>query len=63
MSKLVVNVDAMIACPLLKREISESYCAEVNLVAFGICVQEMIADSIDRKEAELVCEVCPHRSL
>ena len=55
--------DIMVYCPLLSREITETYCAEVNLVAFGICKSEMIDDIIIRTEAEKICEKCRYRSL
>ena len=63
MSSLKIVDDVMVYCPLLSREITETYCAEVNLVAFGICKPEMIDDTIVRTEAEKICEKCSHRSL
>lgn len=50
-------------CPLLRRDIDEAYCYEVNMVAFEIATKSFIEDDIDRKIAQDTCSQCPYRQL
>ncbi len=50
-------------CPLLRRDIDEAYCYEINLVAFEIATKGLIEDDIDQKAAEQTCSSCPYRQL
>lgn len=55
------NMDyEMYNCPLLKREIDEDYCVEINYVRIKIIKVDALEDKIDRAEADVVCEACPH---
>ena len=61
--KKVLDIDLEYYCPLLKEEISESYCYEINSVAFGLCKPSLIDNIIERSAARAVCEKCKNRQL
>ena len=50
-------------CPLMKKFISETYCYEINSVAFGLCKPSLINNITSREEAEPVCENCDNRAM
>lgn len=50
-------------CPILKEMISESYCYEINSVAFGLCKPSLIDNVTERKTAEPICENCKNRQM
>ena len=58
MNKVTVVDDVMVYCPLLKKEIPDSDCYEINSVAFGICSSNLIDNIVTREEAEPICESC-----
>ena len=62
-SALQITKVAKYFCPLLKCEISEAYCYEINSVAFGLCKPSLIGDIVGRKEAETVCGSCKNRAM
>jgi hypothetical protein len=52
------NSDREFYCPILDKNISFSYCYEINSVAFGLCNPSLIKNVTDRKTAEPICENC-----
>ena len=50
-------------CPLLNETISESYCYDINSVAFGLCKPSLIDYAISREKAEPVCETCENKAM
>ena len=63
MAKASVVDDILVICPLLKEEIADSYCYEINLVAFGLCKPSLINYVINREEAAPVCGSCENRAM
>jgi hypothetical protein len=55
--------DTLVFCPLLKKDIADSYCYEINSVAFGICNPSLIDNAVDRKTAEPVCGKCKNMQM
>jgi len=54
--------EQIIYCPLLKREIYEAYCYEINSVRIRAVKPEILQDEIDRKDMDkycLSCKYCP----
>lgn len=49
-------------CPLLLKEISEGYCYDVNMVAYGFIKPTAIDDKLPNEASE-VCMECPHTQL
>ena len=45
-------------CPLLKRNIDEGYCYDINMVRIGIAKENMLDDHIDKDKANEICENC-----
>lgn len=45
-------------CPLLKKNIDEGYCYDINMVRIGIAKENMLDDHIDKNEANKTCESC-----
>ena len=58
-----VETDLEFYCPLLKEKISDSYCYEINSVAFGLCKPSLIDNVADRQTAKSVCEKCPNKQM
>jgi len=54
--------DNVYRCPLLDKEISEGYCYDINMVAYGLIKPSAIDDELPVGAAE-VCEECPHTQL
>ena len=50
-------------CPLLKTEIAESFCYDINSVAFGLCKPSLIDNATSREEAEPVCDSCENKAM
>ena len=48
-------------CPLMKKNISEVFCYEINSVAFGLRKPSLINNAANREEAEPMCENCDNR--
>ena len=61
MNELAVVESGIYFCPLLKNDITNSYCYDINSVAFGLCKPSLIDNAVDRKVAEPVCEKCENR--
>ena len=55
--------DILIFCPLLNEEIADSYCYEINSVAFGLCKPSPINYIVNRETAKSVCEGCDNRAM
>ena len=58
--KIIIVEDTMIKCPLLKREIANCYCYEINSF-IGDLMQpslEMLKDNIDEEAARKICYHC-----
>ena len=58
MSKVAIVDDILVYCPLLKKDIADSECYDINSVAFGICKPTLIDNLVTREEAEPICENC-----
>jgi len=58
-----LDVDASVHCPIFGFEIDESYCYEINSVAFGLCTPDLIDNATDRITAKNTCSVCKNRQL
>ena len=50
-------------CPLIKREVSEVLCYDINSVAFGLCKPSLINHVTNREDAEPICENCDNRAM
>lgn len=50
-------------CPILKENISDSYCYEINSVAFGLCKPSLIDNVTDRDTAEPICKKCENNQM
>lgn len=59
----VTETELKFYCPILNKEISDSYCYEINSVAFGLCKPSLIDNVTDRKTAETICEKCPNKQM
>ena len=58
-----MDTDREFYCPLLKEEIADAYCYEINSVAFGLCKPSLVNNVTDRKTAEPVCEKCENMQM
>ena len=58
-----IGTDLRFFCPILKETISDSYCYEINSVAFGLCKPSLIDNVTDRESAEDICENCKNRQM
>jgi len=63
MNKLAMVETTLVHCPMLKEDIPESYCYEINSVAFGLCKPSLIDNIVDRETAEKHCENCPNKQI
>ena len=63
MDKSSVVDDVLVHCPLLDEEIADSFCYEINSVAFGLCKPSLIDNVVDRETAKSVCETCNNRAM
>jgi len=63
MKKITLVADVMVRCPLLKKDIPESLCYDINSVAFGLCIPELINNIVDKDNAEHVCSNCEFRAI
>ena len=63
MAKAYVVDDVLVLCPLLNEEIADSYCYEINSVAFGLCKPSLVNNVIDQETARPVCEKCDNRAM
>ena len=45
-------------CPLLKREIADAFCYEINSVVAGLCNPNLVNNIITKEEATQVCNTC-----
>jgi hypothetical protein len=59
----ILEMDLVFYCPILEEQISDSYCYEINAVAFGLCKPSLIDNITDRQTAESVCENCKNRQM
>ena len=62
-AKKITEKDLKYYCPILKDKISDSYCYEINSVAFGLCKPSLIDNITDKKAAEGICENCKNRQM
>jgi len=63
MNSPVVVDDVTFYCPLLRKNIVDSLCYEINSVAFGLCKPSLIGLTADRASAEPVCEKCKNKQI
>lgn len=55
------EMDEMVNCPLLKKDIDKGYCYEVGLVIGKIVKPSILLDNIgDREAAKEICNNCKH---
>lgn len=59
MDELKIVPDVMIPCKLLKKEIPQDLCYEVNLVLERYAKQSFVPEVEDWGEAEKLCPECP----
>jgi len=58
MHKVKVVADVMLHCPLLNKDIPDSHCYDINQVALGLCIPELVNNETDRETAWPVCSTC-----
>ena len=52
--------EQIIYCPLLKKEIDESYCYEINSVRRKYVKPSILGDTISREDMTKFCPTCEH---
>lgn len=62
LERLIGLEDNRYMCPLLKKEISEGYCYDVNMVAYGFIKTTAIDDELPIGASE-VCMECQYTQL
>jgi len=63
MANVKVVADVLLHCPLLKKDIPDSHCYDINLVALGLCIPELINNITDRETAWPVCSTCKNMQI
>jgi hypothetical protein len=52
--------ESTIFCPLLKKDISETYCYEINSVRLKYAKPSLLNDVISREDMEKFCVTCKY---
>ena len=47
-------------CPLLKKEIRDDECYDINSVVFKFCKPDLIKYNVDRERDAPICKACEH---
>lgn len=55
--------DNIIKCPVLKKEILEALCLDINLVRTKSAKPSILLEVVDLKKAEEICPICSFRPL